>query len=120
MYGEKINVYSGADPIHQEFIDAGLNYIRSIRGIIFAIPLYKLFPTKAYKDYEKVVRRMQRAGSNGTLYIQLATYCSHNVGKQILNRQSEGIKEAVTAGTVDETKAVGNHIAMLFFDATQE
>ena len=62
MYGEKINVYSGADPVHQEFIDAGLSYIRSIRGIVLSLPLYKLYPTKAYKDYEKVVRRLHNAG----------------------------------------------------------
>ena len=62
MYGEKINVYSGADPIQQEFIDAGLNYIRSIGDISSALPLYKLYPTKTYKDYEKVVRRMHNAG----------------------------------------------------------
>ena len=64
VYGEKINVYSGTDSIQQEFIDAGLSYIRSVSDIVYALPLYKLYPTKAYKDYEKGVRRMQRAGGN--------------------------------------------------------
>ena len=62
VYGEKIDIYSGADSIQQEFIDAGVNYIRSAAEIVYALPLYKLYPTKAYKDYEKSVRRMQRAG----------------------------------------------------------
>ena len=62
VYGEKIDIYSGADSIQQEFIDAGVNYIRSAADIVYALPLYKLYPTKAYKDYEKIVRRLQRAG----------------------------------------------------------
>ena len=63
MYGEKINIYSGADSIQQEFIDAGLNYIRSISNLVFSLPLYKLYPTKTYRDFEKVIRSMQRAGT---------------------------------------------------------
>ena len=78
VYGEKINVYSGADPTQQEFIDAGLEYIRSLVSITTALPLYKLYPTKAYKDYEKTVRRMQRAGMACILigkYASNNTYC---------------------------------------------
>ena len=77
VYGEKINIYSGTDSIQQEFIDAGLNYIRSVNDIAFALPLYKLYPTKAYKDYEKGVRRMQRAGNGGNrkLYTNAVLMC---------------------------------------------
>ena len=63
VYGEKINVYSGTDPIHQEFIDAGLEYTRSVLDITSALPFYKLYPSKAYRDYKNTVKRMQRAGS---------------------------------------------------------
>ena len=36
-----------------------------------------------------------------------------NIGRQILHRQSEEIKEAVAAGIVDETKAVGKNAIFL-------
>ena len=62
VYGEKINIYSGTDPLLREFLEAGTAYIRSIGIIGSALPLYKLYPTKAYRDYEKIVRRMQKAG----------------------------------------------------------
>ena len=108
MYGEKINVYSGADPFQQEFINAGLNYVRAVVNIVNALPFYKLYPTKAYKDYESTMRRMQMAGMACILISKYAILQLY-LGKQILQRQSEEIKEAVAAGIVDETKAVGGH-----------
>ena len=114
VYGEKINVYSGADPTQQEFIDAGLEYIRSLVSITTALPLYKLYPTKAYKDYEKTVRRMQRAGM-ACIFMQNIDIIVLLIGRQILQRQSEYINEAVAAGIVDETKAVGKNLSHAIF-----
>ena len=62
VYGEKINTYSNTDPVQQEFIEAGLDYIGSLGRIGSAIPLYKLFPTKQYKEYVKIVYRIHAAG----------------------------------------------------------
>ena len=62
VFGEKIDVYSGTDPLMKEFIQAGLDYIESVGLITRALPIYRIYPTKAYRDYKKVVRRMQRAG----------------------------------------------------------
>ena len=62
MYGEKINVYSEADPLQKEFMEAGLDYIQSLVGIGLALPLYRIYPTRAYRDFARIVKRMQRAG----------------------------------------------------------
>ena len=62
VYGENIDVYSGTIPLFKEFMEAGLDYIESIGWIILALPVYRIYPTKAYRKYKRVVRRMQRAG----------------------------------------------------------
>ncbi len=62
VYGEKINTYTTTDPIQQEFIEAGLNYIGYLGRITNAIPIYKIFPTKTYREYVKIVRRIQVVG----------------------------------------------------------
>ena len=46
----------------EEFMEAGLDYIRSIGIILNSLPLYRIFPTKNYRDYTRIVRRMQKAG----------------------------------------------------------
>ena len=63
MYNENINIYSEADPIQQEFMEAGLDFVEYLPLITTELPLYKLYPTKAYKNYEKILRRVQKAGS---------------------------------------------------------
>ena len=62
MYGEKIDIYSGMDSDMKEFSEAGLDYINMAGTIAAALPLYRIFPTKVYRDYAKCVRRIQRAG----------------------------------------------------------
>ena len=62
VYGEKIDIYCGADATQREFLEAGLDYIRSISSIARALPLYKIFPTKPFKEYTRIVRRLQKAG----------------------------------------------------------
>ena len=62
MYGENIDVYSGRDPLLKEFMEAGLDYINEIGLIIFALPVYRIYPTKAYRRFKNAVRRLQRAG----------------------------------------------------------
>ncbi len=50
------------NPIQKEFVEAGLDYIRSLVKTMNASPIYKIFPTKAYKDYVKMVHRIHAAG----------------------------------------------------------
>ena len=109
VYGEKIKIYSGADPIQKEFMEAGLNFIRSTAAISVALPLYKIYPSKAFRDFRRIVRRMQGAGEFGyTLSKHELLYaCTKIIGKILLGRRYEEIKDAISTGTVDETKAVG-------------
>jgi len=62
VYGEKINTYTKADPIQQEFINAGLDYIQYLGKITTALPLYKIYPTKNYRTYVNIVHRIHAAG----------------------------------------------------------
>ena len=62
VYGENIDVYSGTIPLLKEFMEAGLDYIESIGWILLALPVYRIYPTKAYRNYKRAVTRMQRAG----------------------------------------------------------
>ncbi len=62
VYGEKINIYSDIEPVQKEFMEAGLEFISYISRITSALPLYKLFPTKVYRDYVAIVKRMNQTG----------------------------------------------------------
>ena len=62
VYNEIIDVYSEADPMQQEFIEAGVDYINSIADMATALPIYKLYRNKTYRKYEKILRRVQKAG----------------------------------------------------------
>ena len=62
VYGEKINTYTKADPLQQEFIEAGLDYIQYLAAISNALPLYKIFPTKTYRTYVNIVHRIHAVG----------------------------------------------------------
>ena len=63
VYNEDIDIYSGLDPAQQEFMDAGLDYLESIPTIVTTLPIYRLYRNKTYRNYEKILRRMQRAGT---------------------------------------------------------
>lgn len=62
VYGENINVYSERNPLFKELMEAGLDYIDGFGWIVFALPFYRIYPTKAYRKYKRAVRRIQRAG----------------------------------------------------------
>ena len=62
MYGEEINVYAETDPLTKEFMDAAQDYIQSLNLLGSRLPLYRIYPTKTFKKYVKIVRRMQDAG----------------------------------------------------------
>ncbi len=63
MYGEKINTYSTTDPLQKEFIEAGSDFVQSVAQIASAPPFYKIFPTKSYRRFLKIVNRMKKAGT---------------------------------------------------------
>lgn len=114
MYGEKVDIYSGNDPSQKEFLEAGLDYLRNM-NIALDLPLYRIYPTKAFRKYKEIVKRLHEAGEFHVFIISFLTgTCIINyTGKQILNRRYEEIKDAISSGTVDETKAVGK---LVFLD----
>ena len=62
VYGEKINVYSGTDPVQKEFMDASVDFIGSAFTMVVALPLYRIYPNKTFRDFRRIVRRIQRVG----------------------------------------------------------
>jgi hypothetical protein len=50
------------DPIQKEFLEAGIDYIQAISTIVVALPTYKLYPNKTFRNYKAIVTRMRRAG----------------------------------------------------------
>ncbi len=62
MYGEKIKIYTDIEPLQKEFMEVGLDFISSVSIIATSLPLYKLFPTKVYKKYVGILKRMNRIG----------------------------------------------------------
>ncbi len=62
VYGEKIKIYTDIEPEQKEFMEAGLEFVGYIERITNALPLYKLFPTKVYKKYVGILKRMNRIG----------------------------------------------------------
>ena len=64
VYNEKIDIYSGKQPDQMEFMEAALAYIGSLLEISTSVPVYRLYQNKAYRDYEKILRRVQKAGTD--------------------------------------------------------
>ena len=62
VYGEKINTYSVKDPMQKEFVEAGSEFVQAIGSIAIALPLYRIFPTKPYRRFVKILKRMKKAG----------------------------------------------------------
>ena len=62
MYNENIDIYTGKDPAQQELLEAGLEYIESLVTLVRSLPLYRLYKNKTYRDYEGILRRLQKAG----------------------------------------------------------
>ena len=53
-------------------MEAGKDYIQAIVTVTRALPIYKLYPNKLYRNYKKIVRRMQRGG-------KLLLYINHGL-----------------------------------------
>ena len=42
----------------KQFLEAGRNFTRTLLEFLYALPVYKLIPTKPYKEFDKAVRRL--------------------------------------------------------------
>ena len=89
VFNEDIDAFSGKNPQATEFVEAALAFIRSLGEIGRALPLYKIYPTKAYKEYVENYSRIRR------------------LGKKLLNNHYEKLLDDVKARNVDTENAVG-------------
>ena len=62
VYGEKIELYTEPDQHQKEFMEAGLDYLASLNDIGLAMPFYRVYPTKVYRDHVRVVNRLMEVG----------------------------------------------------------
>ena len=94
-------------------MELAVRFIENLSKIGLALPLYRIYPTKAYTDFVKVTRAVHQKGKCLYLDILIVTLKVFMIiiGKEILKKRHEVIKDAIASGTVDETKAVGKSCA---------
>ena len=69
VYGEIIDTYTLKDPRQREFVEAGSDFVQSIVEITNSLPLYRIFPTKPYRQFQRTTRRMKKAGTSFCLFL---------------------------------------------------
>lgn len=74
VYGEKTDVYSN-DPKQTQFMKIGLQFINHLAMIAMALPFYRLFPTKPYKQFVGVVTEMHNIGR----FMHYPSNCIHSL-----------------------------------------
>lgn len=89
IFDEDIDTLSGKDPLGKRTVSTAAHYIASFSGILNALPIYCVLPTKPYKEYVRGIKKM------------------HRLGKEILSTHYNKLDNAVKSGTIDETTAVG-------------
>ena len=62
MYSEKIEVFSGSDSIQKDFVKDTLDYLHSLQQVMFALPLYRIFPTKPYREFTRALKKVHERG----------------------------------------------------------
>jgi len=89
VFNETLDVYSGTDEHVKKFQTAGIEFIESLAMIASALPLYKLYPTKSYRNYIQRLNAVQE------------------LGRQVMKKKHNELKTAIEEGIIDDTKAVG-------------
>ena len=56
-----MNVFTTNDPTQKEFMSAGLEFVEQVSQLR-PLPIYKYFPTKAYKRFIQATGRMRELG----------------------------------------------------------
>ena len=74
VFSETLDVYSGKDKRFKRFQDAAIRFIGSLEMIIRSAPLYKLFPTKPYRQYLQKVNAVQDIGKSHVQTMEVASY----------------------------------------------
>ncbi len=61
VFGENLEVYNTDKQTHQEFMEAGLEFIKQV-GLIVPLPIFKYFPSIAYRTFIQATKRMRELG----------------------------------------------------------
>ena len=64
IFNKDINVFDSNNEEGEKFTKAAANFVKNISLILEALPLYKVFPTKPYKNYVNAVRDMHKLGES--------------------------------------------------------
>ena len=100
-----MDTYTLKDPRQREFVEAGSDYIQSVNEMATCLPLYRIFPTKPYRRFVSITRRMKKAGTSFCLYLDtIDVVCWFELGGEILKNKIEKLKQ--TDSSHDE-QAVG-------------
>ena len=87
MFSEKLNVYDDTNPDYIEMEDASKAFIGTLASIVYAVPLYRYFPSEVYRNFLSSMDRLQ------------------TIGRKTIAKKYTGLKAAMETGTVDESKA---------------
>ena len=60
-FNEKLDVY-GSENQHKDFQELAMKYVQQMSAISMALPLYKIYPTKSYKEFLEVTRAVHQKG----------------------------------------------------------
>ena len=63
-----MRIFSTDDHTHNQFMEAGLEYMEQIFKVK-PLPIYKYFPTRAYKKFIQAASRMRELGNGVFLSI---------------------------------------------------
>ena len=75
-FGEKLDTFDDSRMDLQEFEKITIDYAKNIEVIVFALPLYKYFPTKPYREFRRATDRMYGIG---TLHMPYSKYNDHKL-----------------------------------------
>ena len=74
VFGENLEVYNTNKQTHQEFMEAGLEFIKQV-GLIIPLPIFKYFPSIAYRKFIQATERMRELGKPSRLPLNFVYYC---------------------------------------------
>ena len=64
IFNKDINVFDSNNEEGEKFTKAAVNFTNSLANVIQSLPVYKVFPTKPYKNYVNAVRDMHKLGES--------------------------------------------------------
>lgn len=118
VFTEKLDVYNSDDPTLKDFQKDAFAFIDNLTKVSNAFPLYRIFPTKIYREYLQSLHQINSKGisfhvnhnnNNAILMVRcVVSVCPYNpmTGRQILKEKLDQLKAAMKRGDKDELDAV--------------